>query len=159
MPRLALGLWLALAAASVAAQPLPPPRPPAAPVAAPSPAGVSVPTWSQLSPDQRERLAPLAQRWDSLPASRRVQALERLERQARWESLSPEQQENLRKGVRNFRDLPPELRQRLRASMAVVRALPEDERNELQRQWRAMDPEQRRRWLETGGPGISPPPG
>lgn len=154
-------LALALAALPLLASGAPP-RPAEAPrhdaPAAVIPAGVTVPTWSELSPSQREKLAPMQERWDSLPASRRVNALERLERQARWDALSPEEREALRRGARNFRDLPPELRQQMRVSMAATRALPEAERKELFQRWRSLDPAQRRAWLEAGGPGISPPP-
>jgi hypothetical protein len=122
------------------------------------PEGVAVPAWSELTPQQREQLAPLRERWDQMPASRRVHALERMERRARWEAMTPEQRERLRHGARNFRDLPPELREKMRASMQVVRQLPEGQRTQLQQRWRAMDPEQRRQWLEAGGPGLAPPP-
>lgn len=124
----------------------------------PVPAGVTVPSWSQLTPAQREQLAPMAEQWDAMPASRRVRALERLERKARWEAMTPEEREKIREGARNFRDLPPELREKMRISMATMRGLPEDERRQLFALWRGMDPAQRRAWLETGGPGISPPP-
>lgn len=158
---LAAALALALAALPLVASGAPP-RPAEAPrhdaPAAAVPAGVTVPTWSELSPAQREKLAPLQERWDSLPASRRVNALERMERQARWDALSPEERDALRRGARNFRDLPPELRQQMRVSMAATRALPEAERRELFQRWRSLDPAQRRAWLEAGGPGISPPP-
>lgn len=122
------------------------------------PEGVAVPAWSELTPEQQEKLAPLRERWDQMPASRRVHALERMERRARWDALTPEQRDRLRHGARNFRDLPPELREKMRASMDVVRQLPEPERRELKQRWRAMDPEQRRQWLEAGGPGLAPPP-
>ena len=124
----------------------------------PEPAGVVVPDWNELSPAQQETLARLRDHWDQLPASRRVRALEWVERKARWDAMTPEQREKLRAGARNFRDLPPELREKMRASMDVVRQLPEPERRELKERWRAMDPEQRRRWLEAGGPGVAPPP-
>lgn len=122
------------------------------------PEGVVVPSWSQLTPAQQETLAPLRERWDQMPASRRAHALERMERRARWDALSPEQRERLRHGARNFRDLPPELREKMRASMHAVHRLPEDERRALKQRWRAMDPEQRRKWLDAGGPGLAPPP-
>jgi len=122
------------------------------------PDGVQVPAWNELSDKQREQLAPLADQWDGLSASRRVRALERLERRERWESMTPEQREKLRKGARNFRDLPPELREKMRASMQAMRALPEDERRQLWEVWRSRTPEQRRAWLEAGGPGLAPPP-
>ncbi len=125
---------------------------------APVPAGVSVPAWHELSPRQQEKLAPLRERWDQMPASRRVHALERLERRERWEAMTPEQRERLRQGARNFHELPPELRETARASFQVVRALPEPERRAILARWRALSPEQRRAWLEAGGPGIVPEP-
>jgi hypothetical protein len=159
----ALALWLvalplAASASATRAEPAPAPAPTQVPSQAQAPAGVTVPSWNELTPAQREKLAPLQSRWDTMPASRRVNALERMERQARWESLTPEQREALRRGARNFQEMPPELRQQMRASMAATRALPEAERRELFKLWRSLDPEQRRAWLEAGGPGISPPP-
>lgn len=154
--RMVLSLLLAalpLSAAMASASPGP-----ARPEAAANTQAVPAPSWSELTPAQREELAPLQPRWDTMPASRRARALERLERQARWEALPPEQREALRRGARNFRDLPPELRQQMRTSMAATRALPEAERRELFKLWRGLDPVQRRAWLEAGGPGISPPP-
>lgn len=124
----------------------------------PVPAGVTVPAWAELTPAQQEKLAPLRERWDQMPASRRVHALERLERRARWEAMTPEQRERLRQGARNFHDLPPELREKARESFQVVRALPEDQRRAVLARWRALSPEQRRAWLEAGGPGIVPEP-
>jgi hypothetical protein len=125
----------------------------------PVPAGVSVPAWEELSPAQQESLARLRADWDQLPASRRVRALEWVERKSRWEAMTPEEREKLRAGARNFRDLPPELREKMRTSMRAMRALPEDERRALRERWHAMSPEQRRAWLQEGGPAISPPPG
>jgi hypothetical protein len=157
----ALALWLVALPLAASASPTraePAPAPTQAPSQAQAPAGVTVPSWNELTPAQREKLAPLQSRWDSMPASRRVNALERMERQARWDALTPEQREALRRGARNFQEMPPELRQQMRASMAATRALPEAERRALFQLWRSLDPAKRRAWLEAGGPGISPPP-
>jgi len=126
------------------------------PVAVPE--GVRVPSWDELTPAQQKSVERLRDRWDTLPASQRVMALERAERRARWEAMTPEQRERLRQGARNFHDLPPELREKARASFQVVRALPEEERRAVLARWRALSPEQRRAWLEAGGPGIVPEP-
>lgn len=125
----------------------------------PVPAGVSVPSWDELNPSQQQALGRLRAEWDQLPASRRVRALEWVERKARWDAMTPEQREKLRAGARNFRDLPPELREKMRASLRAMQALPEDERRALRQRWHELSPEQRRAWLQTGGPAISPPPG
>ena len=122
------------------------------------PEGVTVPDWDQLTPEQQARLQRLRERWDQLPASQRVLALERAERRARWEAMTPEQRERIREGMRNYRELPPELRERMRESMRAMRAMPEDERRALMARWRALSPQQRRAWLEAGGPGRVPQP-
>ena len=44
------------------------------------------------------------------------------------------------------------------AAAYVLGALPEDERRALRARWRSLSPEQRRAWLEAGGPGIVPQP-
>ncbi|WP_374473280.1 DUF3106 domain-containing protein [Arenimonas sp.] len=122
------------------------------------PEGVSVPDWAQLTPAQQQALAPLRESWDTLPASRRVVALERAERRARWEAMTPGQRERMREGMRNYRDLPPPLREKMRESMRAVRALPDAERKALRERWRQLSPQQRRAWLEVGGPGVAPEP-
>ena len=122
------------------------------------PEGVKVPSWDELTPAQQAAVARLRDRWDSLPASHRVMALERAERRARWEAMTPEQRERIREGMRNYRELPPGLRETMRESMRAMRALPEAEREALLARWRALSPEQRRAWLEAGGPGRVPQP-
>ena len=122
------------------------------------PPGVTVPDWDQLSPDQQQGLARLREQWDQLPASRRALALERLERRQRWEAMSPEQREHIRRGARIYRNLSPEQREKLKVSMRTLRSLPEPERRQLFARWRELDPKQRRAWLEAGGPGIAPEP-
>lgn len=126
--------------------------------ARPAPPGVTVPTWNELDAGQQAQLAHLANEWDRLPASRRVLALERLQRQARWQQLAPEQRRALREGARHFQDMPPDLRQRMRQSMRAVQALPRPQQRELRALWQSLTPPQREQWLRSGGPGISPPP-
>lgn len=122
------------------------------------PEGVKVPTWDELTPAQQASVARLRDRWDALPASQRVMALERGERRARWEAMTPEQRERIREGMRNYRELPPELRETMRESMRAMRAMPEEEREAVFARWRSLSPEQRRAWLEAGGPGRVPQP-
>lgn len=132
-----------------------PPLPPSARPSASLPEGVKVPAWKELSPQQRDDLSEFADRWDRLPPWQRVRILER---QQRWQSLPPERRQALHAGARNFQQMSPEQRQRMRRSLQRVRELSPERRQELQRQWRKKTPEQRRRWLEAGGPGVAPPP-
>ena len=119
------------------------------------PKGVSVPSWHELTPTQQRDLAPFADRWDGLPASRRVAILERWQR---WQSVPPAQRETLQRGERNFLSLSPRLREQMRRSLAAVAELPPEEQRRLRRLWRELSPQERRQWLERGGPGFAPPP-
>lgn len=124
----------------------------------PVPEGVVVPGWEELGPERQARLERFRDRWDQMPASARVRLLERLERQQRWERMSPEERERIRAGARHFHDMPPELREKARAGFQAMRALPPEERREMMELWRSLSPEQRRAWLEAGGPVHAPPP-
>jgi hypothetical protein len=118
------------------------------------PAGVRAPDWHELSARQQRGLSLFAGRWDRMPASRRVLILERYER---WNRLPPERQAQLRAGERNFERMSPAQRARMRRAFRAVRALPPGQQQRLRVIWRRMDPEQRRDWLERGGPGVAPP--
>ena len=119
------------------------------------PDGVQVPAWKDLSPRQREDLARFQPNWNRMPASRRVAILERY---ARWQQASPQARETWREGERNFLQMSPLQRQQMRRSLAVVRELPPEKQRHLRRIWQSLSPEERRLWLERGGPGLSPPP-
>ena len=145
MSRLLCVLVLLLALSPALAQARPP-RPPA---------GVQVPTWSQLDDEQHHALARFERRWDRMPASRRVLLLERYQRWHRW---SPEQRRAAREGWRHYRELSPRQRVQMRRSVRAMRTLDADERGRLRAAWRGLSPEARREWLRAGGPGIAPPP-
>ena len=137
---LGLGLLLALAAQAA--------------FAAETPPGVRVPAWGDLTAQQQQDLAPFAGRWDRMPASRRVLVLERYQR---WSRLPPERQAQVRAGERIFHEMSPAQRERMRRAFRAVRALPPDQQQRLRAIWRDMSPQQRRDWLQRGGPGIAPP--
>lgn len=129
----------------------------AAPVLAATtiPPGVKVPAWDELSSQQQGELAAYADRWDRMAASRRVKILERY---VRWKGMPPPEREALREGARNFREMSPALREKMRLSMSAVHELPVEQQRQLRRHWRSLTPQQRREWLERGGPGVSEPP-
>jgi len=145
MRALLLALLLVFAAAPAMARPaLPGPR--AAPTA---------PTWGQLTPQQQTDLAWLERDWDGMPPERRARILHRWKR---WHGLPPEEQRALREGRRNFREMSPEQREHMRESWRAWAARRPEERRKLRRLWRGLTPEQRREWLQRGGPGKAPPP-
>lgn len=119
------------------------------------PGSLHAPAWHELTREQQADLSGLARRWDRIPEPRRRVILER---HAHWKSLPPPKREALRDGARNFRQMSPRQREQMRISMQALRALPRHQQAHLRQLWRSMTPQQRRRWLARGGPGIAPPP-
>jgi hypothetical protein len=135
-------LWLVCASANAQQRDLPPDS-------------VVAPSWSQLDAQQQSDLRPFADRWDRIPPWRRVRILERYRR---WQGMPPEKRRAMREGLANYERMSPEQRWKIRRSIHAVRALPREQQLELRARWRTLTPEQRKAWLDAGGPGIAPPP-
>ncbi|HMB55727.1 MAG TPA: DUF3106 domain-containing protein [Arenimonas sp.] len=116
---------------------------------------VRAPAWKELNPQQQTDLGSFAARWDRMPEARRAQILQRYER---WKALPPEKRAALRQGAQNFQQMSPDQRQKLRSSLQAMRTMPPEQQRELRQQWQALTPEQRREWLDAGGPGVAPAP-
>jgi len=54
--------------------------------------------------------------------------------------------------LQRFKSLPPEQQQRVRESFNRFRQIPPERRRALRQQWRQMNPEQRRKAVETHAP-------
>jgi hypothetical protein len=121
----------------------------------PVPDALAAPTWNQLDPQQQSDLRPFAERWDRMPAPRRLHILKRYER---WQHVPPGRRHAMREGLATYQRMSPEQRWKIRRSMHAVHALPPAQQRVLRQQWRAMTPQQRSAWLDAGGPGIAPPP-
>lgn len=124
--------------------------------AAPAAAVPSNLEWSTLTPADREALLePIRERWERATPEQRQRMLDR----ARfWASLSPEQKRMARTGADRYRQANQEQRGRLRAVWQNMQALPPAQREEMRKTWEGLTPQQRRAWLEAGGPGVAPPP-
>lgn len=117
---------------------------------------VELPSWEQLSPAQREVLStPIRERWNQAAYEQRLRWLRQAER---WQNLSPEERRLVLQGIRRYRNADPETRARLRDIFEHMSTLPPSERKALREKWRALSPEQRRAWMQAGGPGVAPPP-
>jgi Protein of unknown function (DUF3106) len=105
-----------------------------------SPAG---PAWNQLSPQQREALAPLAGQWASIPADSKRKWLEiadkypqlapdgkaRMQaRMAEFAKLTPEQRRTARENFQRAYELPLESRE---SAVQQYQLLPDDKKKEL----------------------------
>lgn len=116
-----------------------------------SPAGAVVPelrqpSWAELSPEQRQLLAPLAREWDSLDGASRRKWLGiakryptmKPEEQARvqrrlqeWIRLTPEQRNQARTQYKGLKDAPAAQKQVLREKWEQYKELPEEEKKRL----------------------------
>ena len=113
----------------------------------------SLPDWDTLTPQQREILiAPLRERWNS-DLEQRPRMLEHAQR---WKDMSPDQRKQARKGMRRFEHMNPQQREEARALFEQMKTLSPEQRKELREDWRQMNPEQRRAWMERHAP--KPPP-
>lgn len=111
--------------------------------------------WDQLTPAQREQLiSPIRERYNNASAEDRSRMLEHARR---WQSMTPAERAEARKGMHSWKRLPPEQREEARALYSKLRTLPEAEREALRDRWKQMTPEQRRRWAaENPAPPRSP---
>lgn len=119
----ALIAWLCLAFPVAAAQN----RPETSPTAA-------SPAWSELTPEQRTILAPLAREWDELDGTRRKKWIAIAKRYPR---MKPQAQERLQKRMGDWAKLTPEQRQAARERYQQLRKLSPEQRRQVARQWRA----------------------
>lgn len=118
--------------------------------------------WSQLSPEQRDLLAPLKADWDTLPPRKQAHMLDRSrewlalppperekirERIARWHQMTPEQRKLARENMRKFHQLPKAQRDQLHRAYQHFQRLPPAQRERLLEQWRSQTIEQRQQWL------------
>ena len=120
-----------------------------------SPAGAAVvptlrqPAWAELTPEQKQILAPLAGEWNALEVYRQKKWLGIAQRystltpdeQARmqrrmtdWVKLSPEQRKAAREKYKSLKTAPPEQKEVLRQKWQEYKELPEEERLRLQEQ-------------------------
>ncbi len=104
------------------------------------------PLWAELSPAQRQILAPLAKDWDGMESFRRkkwVGVAQRYpsmspEQQGRvqaqmklWAGLSPEERNAAREKFKKSHQSPPEQRDARRQKWEEYKALPEDEKRKF----------------------------
>lgn len=119
-------------------------------------APAELPRWEQLSPEQREALStPLRERWNQAAYEQRLRWLRQAQR---WQNLTPDERKAARNGMRAYRKADPQTREKLREVFQNLRNASPEQRAALREKWRSLSPEQRKQWLDAGGPGVAPPP-
>lgn len=104
------------------------------------------PSWAQLSPEQKQILAPLSRDWDKMEAYRKKKWLGiakrypgmKPEEQARvqrrmedWARLTPEQRSQARERYKSLKTAPPEQKAAIREKWEQYKELPEEEKKRL----------------------------
>ncbi len=128
---------LTLAAAFAAALALAVP-----PVAAQIP--LASPRWSDLPPQERQVLAPLAPDWDRLDAERRQKWRAIAQR---YPQMSPSEQQRVQQQMRSWAQLTPQERAAAREKYKSIKDLPPEKKNEVRQRWeeyQKLPPEKKR---------------
>jgi hypothetical protein len=145
---LSLAGALLLAATVWAQSPLPAGRPPAAPKA------VAKPTWKELTPAQREALAPLAAEWDTYDRDRKLKWLEVAKK---FPQLTPEGRQRVHERMVQFAKLSPEEKRTARLNFQRAYELPLEQRQSLIQQYQELPPEKKQALAEKARKKPEPP--
>jgi hypothetical protein len=114
-------------------------RPPA------SPQAIARPTWKELTPAQREALAPLAAEWDTYDLDRKLKWLEVAKK---FPQLSPEGRQRVHERMVQFSKLSPEEKRTARLNFQRAYELPLEQRQSLIQQYQELPPERKQALAE-----------
>lgn len=137
----------------------PPQPPPAVKAQAPN-TGVK-PRWNELTPAQRDALAPLAGMWETLGPERKRKWLDVA---AKYPKLTPDAQQRVHQRMGEFARLSPEERVTARENFRRAYELPADQRQEKLQRYQEL-PEDKKRALaeqaakKQSAPGAATAPG
>jgi len=112
----------------------------------PAPAQITLgsPSWSQLTPKEREILAPLQSDWDQLDAQRKSKWRGIAQR---YPKMKPDEQQRIHDQMKGWAELTPQQRATAREQYKSMNKLPPDKQNEVRQRWQeyqSLPPEQKR---------------
>jgi hypothetical protein len=112
------------------------------------------PEWAQLTAQQQQILAPLANDWTNIEGARRNKWVEIAKR---YPTMTPQQQARLQSQMKQWAGLTPEQRAEVRARYRNLQKLPPEKREEIRRKWHEYDKltEQEKHKLRQAHPGRS----
>lgn len=99
------------------------------------------PTWNELSPVQREALAPLAKDWGTLDSDRKRKWLEVA---AKYPNLSPEGKQKLHERMAEFARLTPEQKKTARENFRRAYEVPAEQRQATIQKYQELPPDKKR---------------
>jgi hypothetical protein len=105
----------------------------------------SRPAWSELTPAQREALAPLASEWNGFDADRKQKWLEVAKK---YPQLSPEGKARVQQRMGEYSRLTPQQRTTARENFRKAYELPLDQRQSAVQQYRGMGDAERKALAE-----------
>jgi len=117
-------------------------------------AATKAPNWAELTPAQKEILAPLEPEWNGMEVQRRKNWLKRAER---YPNMTPEQQQRMRSRMQEWAKLTPEQRAQARAKFKNMQRLPPEKRQEIKRKWDQYQEERNRQSPATPQPPATAP--
>jgi len=103
------------------------------------------PGWNQLTPQQREALAPLSDQWATFPADNKKKWLEIA---ARYPQMSPEGRARMQARMGEYARLTPEQRRTARENFQRAYELPLESRESAVQQYKAL-PDDKKKELST----------
>lgn len=120
---------------------------------------LSSPKWAELSPQERQVLAPLASEWNQLDATRKAKWRGIAQRYAR---MPPDDQQRVMRQMRPWSQLTPQERMAAREQYKSLRQLPPEQKGEVKQRWeqyQSLPPERRRELADKAPPPGSKPGG
>lgn len=117
-------------------------------------AATKAPTWAELTPAQKEILAPLEQDWNSMEPQRRKKWLNLAER---YPQMTTEQQQRVQSRMQEWAKLTPEQRAQAREKFKYMERLPPEKRQEIKRKWDQYQEERNRQSPATPQPPATAP--
>ncbi len=117
-------------------------------------AATKAPTWAELTPAQKEILAPLEPEWNGMEAPRRKKWLGVAER---YPKMTPEQQQRVQSRMQEWHKLTPEQRAQAREKFKYMERLPPEKQQEIKRKWNQYQEERNRQSPATPQPPATAP--
>ncbi len=99
------------------------------------------PTWNELTPAQREALAPLSKDWGTLDADRKRKWIEVA---ARYPNLSPDGKQRLHERMGEFSKLTPDQKTTARENFRRAYEVPAEQRQATVQKYQELPPDKKR---------------
>ena len=107
-----------------------------------APKSVTKPLWADLTPAQRQALAPLATEWDTMGDIRKKKWLEIGNK---FSTMKPDEQRRMQERIRDWAKLTPEQRHIARESYARAKKLNRDQKSAHWQQYQQLPEEQKKK--------------